>query len=211
MKILLIVLAVLILIGQVRVGGLAEYSAKGFFAWVRLGKLYIKVFPLKKKDKPAKKKAKKAKPPKEKKEKPKAEVPLAEKAGGALDYARTLLPVALDAVGGMYSKIRMDTLELELTVGAADPADAAIRYGQASAALGALWEPLTRTFHVKDGHARVRVDFEAGGMTVYGRASLSLKIGQILWLGLYFGCKALRGFLAVRRRQKLKQQERKAA
>ena len=211
MKVLLIVLAVLFLIGQIRVGGLAEYSAEGFLAWVRLGKLHIQVFPLKKKDKPAQKQAKKAKPPKEKKEKPKAEVPLTEKAGGALDYARTLLPVALDAVGSMYSKIRMDTLELELTVGAADPADAAMRYGQASAALGALWEPLTRAIHVKDGRARVRVDFDTQGMTVYARASLSLKSGQILWLGLYFGCKALWGFLAVRRRQKQKQQERKAA
>lgn len=211
MKVLLIVLAVLFLIGQIRVGGLAEYSAGGFLAWVRLGKLHIQAFPLKKKDKPAQKQAKKAKPPKEKKEKPKAEAPLTEKAGGALDYARTLLPVALDAVGSMYSKIRMDTLELELTVGAADPADAAMRYGQASAALGALWEPLTRAFHVKDGRARARVDFDAQEMTVYARASLSLKIGQILWLGLYFGCKALWGFLAVRRRQKQKQQERKAA
>ena len=211
MKVFLIVLAVLFLIGQIRVGGLAEYSAQGFRAWVRAGALKIQVFPLNKKDKPARKKEKKAKPPKKKEEAPPPPKPLAEKAGGALDYARALLPVALDAVGTMYGKLRMDTLELELTVGAADPADAAMRYGQASAALGALWEPLTRAFHVKDGRARVRVDFEAGEMTVYGLASLSIKIGQILWLSVYFGCKALRGFLAVRGRQKQKQQQRKAA
>ena len=211
MKVFLIVLAALFLVGQIRVGGLAEYSAEGFRAWVRAGALKIRVFPLNKKDKPARKKEKRAKPPKKKEEAPPPPKPLAEKAGGALDYARTLLPVALDAVGTMYGKLRMDTLELELTVGAADPADAAMRYGQASAALGALWEPLTRAFHVKDGRARVRVDFEAGEMTVYGLASLSIKIGQILWLSVYFGCKALRGFLAVRGRQKQKQQQRKAA
>lgn len=209
MKAFLIVLAVLVLMGQIRVGALAEYSTDGFLAWVRLGKLHIKVFPMKKKDKPAQKQTEK--PQKKKTEKTKEEPPLSEKAGGALDYVRTLLPVALDAVGSMYSKIQMDTLELEMTVGAADPADAAMRYGQASAALGALWEPLTRAFHVKDGHARVRVDFDAEGMTVYGRASLSIKIGQILWLGLYYGCKALQGFLTVRRRPKQKQQQRKAA
>ena len=211
MKVFLIVLAALFLVGQIRVGGLAEYSAEGFRAWVRAGALKIRVFPLNKKDKPARKKEKKAKPPKKKEEAPPPPKPLTEKAGGALDYARALLPVALDAVGTMYGKLRMDTLELELTVGAADPADAAMRYGQASAALGALWEPLTRAFHVKDGRARVRVDFEAGEMTVYGLASLSIKIGQILWLSVYFGCKALRGFLAVRGRQKQKQQQRKAA
>ena len=211
MKVFLIVLAALFLIGQIRVGGLAEYSAEGFRAWVRAGALKIRVFPLNKKDKPARKKEKRAKPPKKKEEAPPPPKPLTEKAGGALDYARALLPVALDAVGTMYGKLRMDTLELELTVGAADPADAAMRYGQASAALGALWEPLTRAFHVKDGRARVRVDFEAGEMTVYGLASLSIKIGQILWLSVYFGCKALRGFLAVRGRQNQKQQQRKAA
>ena len=211
MKVFLIVLAALFLVGQIRVGGLAEYSAEGFRAWVRAGALKIRVFPLNKKDKPARKKEKRAKPPKKKEEAPPSPKPLTEKAGGALDYARALLPVALDAVGTMYGKLRMDTLELELTVGAADPADAAMRYGQASAALGALWEPLTRAFHVKDGRARVRVDFEAGEMTVYGLASLSIKIGQILWLSVYFGCKALRGFLAVRGRQKQKQQQRKAA
>lgn len=211
MKALLIALAVLVLLGQVRIGGLAEYGAGGFLAWARLGKLRVQVFPLKRKDKPDKKQEKKAKPPGEKPEKPGEPVPLTEKAGGALDYARTLLPVALDAAGSLYGKIRMDLLELELTVGAANPADAAMRYGQASAALGALWEPLTRAFHVKDGHARVRVDLDAGGMRVYGRASLSLKLGQVLWLGLYFGCRALRGLLAVRRRRKQKQQKRKAA
>jgi len=32
-------------------------------------------------------------------------------------------------------------------------------------------------------------------------ASLSLNIGQVLWLGIYIGAKALRAFLAVRRKQ----------
>ena len=121
MKVFLIVLAALFLVGQIRVGGLAEYSAEGFRAWVRAGALKIRVFPLNKKDKPARKKEKRAKPPKKKEEAPPSPKPLTEKAGGALDYARALLPVALDAVGTMYGKLRMDTLELELTVGAADP------------------------------------------------------------------------------------------
>ena len=48
-----------------------------------------------------------------------------EKIGGALDYARSLLPVALEAAEHVYGKLRMDKLELLLTVGAKDPADAA--------------------------------------------------------------------------------------
>ena len=123
--------------------------------------------------------------------------------GGALDYARELLPIALEAAGMFYHRLRMDTLELELTVGSDDPADTAMRYGQASAILGSFWYPLTEAFHVKDGHAKVNLDFDAKETVLYAAASLSLKIGQILWLGIYIGVKALKGFLAVRKKQKI--------
>ena len=103
----------------------------------------------------------------------------------------------------------MDTLELELTAGGSDPADTAILFGQANAALGALWVPLTGAFHVKDGSARVKLDFDAPGMTVYGTAALSIKIGTVTWIGLRAGVKALTGVLAARKRLKLKR--RKAA
>lgn len=204
------VVLILFLIGQVRVGGWAEFNAEGFFLWVRLGRFRIKILPTKPKEEKGKKpkkpkKAKKTKKPKE--EKPPA--PLSEKAGGALEYARQLLPVALEAAGGILRGLRVDTLELELTAGSPDPADAAMRYGQANAALGALWRPLTRAFKVKDGSARVKLDFDAPGMTVYGAACLSIKIGTVIRIGLRAGFKGLFGALAARRRLKTKQ--RKAA
>ena len=201
---------VLFLIGQVRVGGRAEFSAQGFFLWVRLGLFQIKILPMAPKEKkPAKpRKPKKKKEPKKPK-KEKEPVPLPEKIGGALEYAKELLPVALEAGRGMWRGLRVDTLELELTAGGGDPADAAMLYGQANAALGALWRPLTRAFHVKDGSARVKLDFDAPGTTVYGMAALSVKIGTVTWIGLRAGVKALTGMLAARRRLKLKR--RKAA
>lgn len=201
---------VLFLIGQVRVGGRAEFSAQGFFLWVRLGLFQIKILPMAPKEKkPAKpRKPKKKKEPKKPK-KEKEPVPLPEKIGGALEYAQELLPVALEAGRGMWRGLRVDTLELELTAGGGDPADAAMLYGQANAALGALWRPLTRAFHVKDGSARVKLDFDAPGTTVYGMAALSVKIGTVTWIGLRAGVKALTGMLAARRRLKLKR--RKAA
>ena len=198
----------------------AEYSAEGPRAWIRFWFFNILVYPLKKKDKAKKKKPKPKKPkkPAKKKEEPKkdskesSESSLTEKVGGALDYAQHLLPIVLDAGKSFYKKLQMDTLELELIVGDPDPADAAMRYGQASAILGAMWYPLTQTFHVKDGTARTRLDFDAREMTVFAAATLTMKIGQILWLGLYFGIRALSTFLCVRsRRKKEKQQDRKAA
>ncbi len=209
--ILAVVVLVLLLMGQIRVGGRAEFNAEGFFLWIRLGRFRIKLLPAKPKgeEKPPKPR----KPKKEKRKKPKEEkpsVPFPEKIGGALEYAQALLPVALEAAGGMWRGLRVDTLRLELTAGAADPADAANLYGQANAALGALWYPLIRMFHVKDGAAQVKLDFNAPGMTVYGTAALSIKIGTVMWIGLRVGCKALFGVLAARKRLKIKRRQRKA-
>ena len=216
--ILAAVVLVLFLIGQVRVGGRAVFNADGFFLWIRLGRFQLKLLPMTPKaEKPPKpQKPKKPKKPKKKKEprkskKEKPPVPLPEKLGGALEYAQALLPVALEAAQGMWRGLRVDTLELELTAGGSDPADAAMLYGQANAALGALWYPLTKAFHVKDGTARVRLDFDAPGTTVYGQAALSIKIGTVTWIGLRAGVKALIGALAARKRLKIKRQQRKAA
>ena len=130
--------------------------------------------------------------------------------GGALDYARAFLPIALEAGGQFRRKLRVDKLELELTVSASDPADAALRYGQANAALGCAWGALLAAFDVKDGRAAAKLDLEAGGCTLYALVSLSLKLGQMLRLGAYFGVKALRALLAVRRRRR-EDMQRKAA
>ena len=210
LQILAVIILILFLIGQVRVGGWAEFNAQGFFLWVRLGRFHIKILPMApKEEKPPKpqKPKKKKDPKKPKKEKPPTTLP--EKLGGALEYAQALLPVGLEAARGLWYGLRVDTLELELTAGGSDPADAAMLYGQANAALGALWRPLTKAFHVKDGAARVRLDFEAPGTTVYGQAALSVKIGTVVWIGLRAGAAALLGILAANKRLKLKR--RKAA
>ena len=207
--VLAVLVLILLLLGQVRVGGRAEFNEKGFFIWIRLGRFKLKILPAGPKEekigKP--KKPKKEKEPKKpKKEKP--PTPLPEKIGGALEYAQALLPVGLEAAKGMWRGLRVDVLELELTAGGGDPADTAMLYGQANAALGALWHPLTRAFHVKDGTARVKLDFDAPGTTVYGQAALSVKIGTLVWIGLGAGWKALFGVLAARKR--LKRKRRKA-
>ncbi len=211
LHILAVVILVLLLIGQVRVGGRAEFNADGFFLWIRLGKFNIKILPVKPREE---KEPQKPKKPKEKKEpkksgKEKPPTPLSEKIGGAMEYAQALLLVGLEAAKGMWRGLRVDVLELELTAGGSDPADAAMLYGQANAALGALWFPLTKAFHVKDGTARVKLDFDAPGTTVYGTAALSIKIGTAVWVGLRAGVKALFGALAAKKRLKLKR--RKAA
>ena len=208
------ILLVCLLIGQIRVGVRVLYDENGpaVFAW--LGALRLKVFPLPKKEKkPKKKKTKKNKKETEGKKprKEKPPVPLPERVGGALAYARALLPVVLELAGKFLGGIRIDTLYLELTAGSPDPADAVMLYGQAQAALGALWYPLTGALDVKDGHAWAKVDFDAPGMRLYAEAALSLKIGRIVAIAVYCGVKALAAFLRVRRARKIEKNQRKAA
>ena len=187
----LITAGVLLLIGCIRVGVQVEYCAQGLFVRVRAGRFYIPVFHGKKgREKPKKEKPAAAKASSEKK-----------KRGGLLQLALKFIPLVLDTVKRFFRKLQVDKLDMELVVCAADPADAAIRYGQANALLGSLWQPMVEAFHVKDGHAHVGVDFEETKSTLYLLATLSLTIAQILGLVLVFGIRTLGIFIGARLKQ----------
>lgn len=214
----------LVLLLQVRVGVRGEYTGGKASLWARLGFIQLRLIPRKRRKKvqvqeknggkkeppkakgaPGAQAEKKTSPPNSK-EKGKAACSEHEKqqtreqaAGDVLAYAKALLPLILEAAGQFRRKLRVDTLELELRIGARDPGDAALRYGQASAALGAVWLALTEAFHVKNGRATVLPDFELESVSLSGRAELSLKVGQILRLGLYFGLRGLKKLIKVRK------------
>ena len=171
---------VLFLLGLLRAGMVVEYSENGICLAVRLGRIHISILPAKN-TKAAKPKQKKAKPPQKKKS-----------AGGVIKTLTELLPAVLETVKKLFRQLRADKLELLLTVSCPDPADTAIRYGQANALLASLWYPLTRALDVRDGHAHVDLDYEGGRSSVYLYLSLYLKLWQLLTLALVLGVKALR-------------------
>ncbi len=127
-----------------------------------------------------------------------------------LALAQEFVPLALEAVSKFWSDLVTDELEIAVTVGDSDPADAAMLYGKINAAMGAVWQPLSEALHVKNGRAHVGIDFESQSITLYAHAALSIKIDQILRLASYFGVKALRKFMKVKKQQKAKEQSRKA-
>lgn len=174
-----VVLLVLLAVGLIRIGAQVEYSEQGLAVWIRAGAFRIPVFPAKKKSKGTKQKAqKKTRPDTGKK-------------GGRLKLALDFIPVILDTVRRFFRNLRVDQLEMNLVVCAPDPGDAAMRYGEANALLGSVWQPMIQVFHVKQAHTHVDVDFEAGESVLYIFASLSLTIAQTLALVLVFGGKAL--------------------
>ena len=200
------ILALLFLLGYIPLSGGGEYSSAGASLWLRLGPVRITLLPRKQKTQKQRKDKSPQKPERSQKAKPERQKPTL---GGSLAYAKALLPTVLECARRVWGAIYLNTLYLELQVGAEDPGEAAMAYGRANAALGAIWTPLVRAFHVKDGHARVNLDFDRKEPALYARAELSIRLGQALWLGLYFGLKALRALLRVKNEKK--QQQRKAA
>ncbi|MBR2934323.1 MAG: DUF2953 domain-containing protein [Oscillospiraceae bacterium] len=187
----LIVGCILFLVGCIRIGAQVEYCEEGLFVRVRVGRFLVPVFPVKKK-KDTHSKVKKAE---------KKASPAQKKKGGLLQLALDFIPLVLDTVKRFRRKLKVDKLDMELVVCAPDPADTAVRYGQANALLGTLWQPITQAFHVKDGHAHVGVNFEEGKTTLYLLASMSLTIAQTLGLALAFGVKALGILVRAKRKQ----------
>ena len=158
----------------------------------------------------AEKKAKKQKKKKKDQQEPEKKAGKKMTPEQILGLAREFVPLALEAVGGLWSRLVMDELELSVVVGSSDPADAAMLYGKINAAMAALWYPLNEACHVKNGRAHVDVDFNAQNITLYAHGALSIKIGQILQLASILAVKALGKLLKLQKEQKAKEQARKA-
>lgn len=184
------VLLVLFLISLIRLGGRAEYSADGFYAWIKLGTVYIRVFP------PAEKKA--GKKPREKR-KP-SEEPSGQEKGGGLAQLKELLPLALDAAGRVLQVIRVDRLYLDFTSAGEDPAAAAVVFGYANAAVGMIFPILEQNFNIKERRIRTRVDFQQKEPSVYLLAQLSMTVGQLTALVTVLGVRFLR-YLSAREKK----------
>lgn len=195
-EILLIVVCVFWLISLIRAGASVRYDVEGLKVWIRVGPVSHKVFPFKKK------KQKKKEP--KKKTEPEKAAPLSEakRKGGSLELARRFIPLAADAAGRFQKKICIDDLEMELSWGAEDPADAALGFGCANAALGMLWPLLENNFNVRQKRIGTSVDFNTDKPVIYIFARASLRIGQAASLGVLIGLKALRLLWQYRKEQK---------
>lgn len=206
------VLLALCLLSRLPLGvGASRREGEGVRVWLRVGPAGVTLYPRppqkpkaakEKKPKPLKgKKKEKAKP--EKKPKP----PLS--GDQIISLVGKLASLALEAAGQVRRKLSIDVLEMDLIIGEPDPADAVLRYGQASAVLGTLWGPLTSAFRVKEGRVRVDVDLQRERWALWGRFQMTLTVGQLVWLGLRYGGAALQILRETRKESNDKQ--RKAA
>lgn len=177
MKVLLIVLAVLLILLLLPFGAVARYDESGVTAWVKVLFFRFQVFPAKREKKVKKEKAKKKEP---KEETAKEE----KKKGGTLELIRAALPLVKPALAGLKKRLTIDDLELHVTWGSQNPADAAMGYGYANAALGTLWAVVDESFKVKKSRLGCDVDFDQTRPTVYANAALSINLWKTLTLVL---------------------------
>jgi len=189
----LIALAVIVLLAILPLGVSAIYDEAGPLVRLIVGPVRLQVYPEKKKSSAPKKTKKK-----KKEEKP-AQTGAASGTtrGGKLTDFLPIVYTILDFLVDFRRKIRVNRLEMKLTMAGDDPCDLAVNYGRAWAALGNLEPQLDRLFIIKKKDLQVQCDFEETDTRITARLDLTITLGRLLGLIGRYGIRALREYLSI--------------
>lgn len=174
---LLIAVLVLLFLLLLPLGVRVRYDENGLFAALKLGPVVIQLFPPK--EKQADKAEKKAK-----KDKPKQADDHPKRRGGTLALVQECLPLIAPTLNGVRKRLTIKHLTLHIVWAAPDPADAAMGYAAANAALGILWPLFYQNFKIRDHALGIDVDFDTIAPTLYAKADVTMTVLQLLTLGL---------------------------
>ena len=200
--------AILLALAVLPLGVRIRYNDAGFVLRVIAGPLKITVIPGRKKPKKQKVKQKKQKavqtaesagseerPP----QPPKAQ-PEQKERGGSLTRFLPLVKLGLKFLGDFCRKLRLDNLYLRLILAGDDPCDLAVNYGLIWAAVGNLMPQLERLFVIKKRDIQVECDFTATELCVVAHLDITITLGRLLVLALYYGIRILFEFLSIKRK-----------
>ena len=200
--------AILLALAVLPLGVRIRYNDAGFVLKVIAGPLKITVIPGRKKPKKQKVKQKKQKavqtaesagseerPP----QPPKAQ-PEQKERGGSLTRFLPLVKLGLKFLGDFRRKLRLDNLYLRLILAGDDPCDLAVNYGRIWAAVGNLMPQLERLFVIKKRDIQVECDFTATELCVVAHLDITITLGCLLVLALYYGIRILFEFLSIKRK-----------
>lgn len=188
-----------------------QYNCHGFFLKVVAGFLRITVFPGKRKKNKAKKERKpadaasseKTAEPEQQPAKPPKKSDSAKtdnQTGGNLRRFLPWIRLGFDFLGDFRRKLRMDHLYLRLVLAGDDPCDLAVNYGRAWAAVGNLLPTLERLFVIKERDIEVACDFEAEETRVVFSGDVTITLGRLLWLAVWYGVRACKEFIVMKRK-----------
>lgn len=210
-----IALGVVLALAALPLGVSARYREEGPLVRAIFGPIRLTLFPRpKKEEKSARKKKPEETKPEEKKPEPKTEEPplpqppqppkpeeKKEKGGPITDFL-PLVKTGLDFLGDFRRKLRINNLELKITMAGGDPCDLAVNYGRAWAAVGGLLPQLERLFVIKKRNIEVACDFTADETRVLARVDMTITLGRLLALALPYGLRAFKEFLTIRKKRK---------
>ena len=175
---LLAIFAALVLIGCIPVGVDARYNAEGVFLAAKLGPIRLQLLPQKpkKKKKKQKQQMKPEKAPEKAASQEKKPNPIL---SGGVDGILQLLDIVLDTLGDLRRKLRVNELTLYVRIGGSDdPAKAAMGYGRAWAAIGAITPSLERLFVIKKRDIRPALDYTISNTQVDAHLVTTITIGR---------------------------------
>ena len=198
--------ACLVVLALLPLGIRGSYDQTGFTVRVIAGPVKITLFPRKNRkrkpktaDSSEKTTEETTKAPSEKK-RPKTEKDEpGMQSGGSLERFVPWIRLALDFLGALRRKIRLDNLYLHVVLAGDDPCDLAVNYGRAWAAVGDLLPKLERIFVIRKRDIQVGCDFAAEKITVAARGDMTMTLGRTLCLGTIYGIRALKIFLTMKR------------
>ena len=198
--------AVVLLLAILPLGVFVSYDEDGVVVKIVAGPVKITLFPRPKKEKKSEKKSKKKtsaspaeqlpKPPQ-----PPKQIPEKKKGGSWTDFL-PLVQVALDFLGSFRRKLRINQLELKLTMAGDDPCELAVNYGRAWAAVGNLMPQLERLFVIKKRNIEVACDFTASQTLVKFRSEATITLGRLVSLVVVYGIRVFREFWKIKTKRK---------
>ena len=180
---LLAIFAALVLIGCIPVGVDARYNAEGVFLAAKLGPIRLQLLP----QKPKKKKKQQKKPEKAPEKAASQEKKPNPILSGGVDEILQLLDIVLDTLGDLRRKLRVNELTLYVRIGGA-----AMGYGRAWAAIGAITPSLERLFVIKKRDIQPALDYTISNTQVDAHLVTTITIGRSLALALRAGIRFLK-------------------
>ena len=196
---MLIVIAVVAVVLLLPIGLDAEYENKVFQLRLRFLVLHPQQyrFPKQESDKPRNKSQEEPEESDGEAEQPKNR-----------EQRRVLLRLLFQALRRVKKKVKIDLVQLHICAAAADPYTAAMRYGRFSAALYSLSIFMDGFPRVKRQDLQLTADFDKEKIEIRARLILSLRVAQLLAIGIRFCADFLRWKRKKRKEEKTRITER---
>ena len=128
----------------------------------------------------------------------------AEKQEGKKPDLRAYLPfvrLAVDFLGSLRRKLRIEKLYGTVILAGDDPCDLAVLYGCAQAGVSDLMAHINHLFAVEKQDVKIECDFTAEKTVISGRLDLTITIGRALSLAAGYGIRALKEYLIFKKRK----------